>query len=872
MTNYYIREFPKGDDNNDGLSPVSSSYGVGPWATIGKANITLQDGDTVYIGAGEYTSVESPPTQLGQHIWIESGSANWSADMVVHYIGDPTGVHTSDSGSVRISFALIKDAEVHITDIDLYEYYLTPPPTSVYYGSLYVHAEILSPNHTLAVLNKCKVAERSYILHANVDFVNCFLGYKAESKDTIIIINNFGADERVRLLMEYCTIFNATSSNFNVSVQATDEIEIYSVNNIFVNFNPFPVTSLHGIYYFVSTPAGQITYAGGRNHYEYYDGNFIYDQGTQIRRLSEWEYDGDSSEGWSYVIGFIQQPDGYRLNSESPCIDSAGTIVGIDEDIEGNVRPNGSAPDKGCYEWQDLPDSYSRTYYIRKPPNGNDGNSGLSKGAAWATIGKALSTIQNYDVVYIGAGTYAEDLVVPVSGSYVKFIGDLLGTYTNDSGSILIQSFYNSGCHHSWVENVHFYDEYIFSPVIRGGMVVRFTHGGEFRQLIVDKAIYMEGVYCTRLVNIVSHPNPYMGDPGYARYAIRAWNGSLSNWFYHNTFIHDSGSAQLVGACAYIGGPYNAVINNIFKKTGTLEWMFWKADHNYLSDDVFAYNFYQYSGSTKFYHDNTTTYNTFEAWQISGLQDVDGSAVGDPLFKEDGYHLTKDSPCIDVGIDEYGDFIINVFLDIDLHKRPIMLGFDIGADEFVPFSSEDFFDFMPPSRVRPIEIRRTPYREPQLKWTCTHYLSGVQYILSTCPRCLGKGYFYDVRFDAGGLIPQVWDETKLMQELEKITLTDFNPFHPEYGAKLKRRIGQVSRDELRAIVKRDLLAAVYNLIKYQKAEASKGTQNGYFSSRELIDRVEKVEITELSTTELAFAIYIITIHGKEVELTGKILV
>lgn len=189
-------------------------------------------------------------------------------------------------------------------------------------------------------------------------------------------------------------------------------------------------------------------------------------------------------------------------------------------------------------------------------------------------------------------------------------------------------------------------------------------------------------------------------------------------------------------------------------------------------------------------------------------------------------------------------------------------------------SSSDPFRFETSSRIianiNTIPSRQSLYREPQLKHNCNHNLSGVQYTLDTCSRCLGNDYYFDIKFDAGGLVPQVWDEVKLMQELEKITLTDSNPFHPEYGANLKQRIGQVNVEELKAIIQRDLLTTVYNLIKYQKAEASKSP--GYFSAYELIDRVDKIEITDLSATELIFAIYIITIHGKEVQLTGKILV
>jgi len=34
-----------------------------------------------------------------------------------------------------------------------------------------------------------------------------------------------------------------------------------------------------------------------------------------------------------------------------------------------------------------------------------------------------------------------------------------------------------------------------------------------------------------------------------------------------------------------------------------------------------------------------------------------------------------------------------------------------------------------------------------LKQTCDHVLSSGRYTLNTCPRCLGTGYYYDLKFN-----------------------------------------------------------------------------------------------------------------------------
>jgi hypothetical protein len=51
--------------------------------------------------------------------------------------------------------------------------------------------------------------------------------------------------------------------------------------------------------------------------------------------------------------------------------------------------------------------------------------------------------------------------------------------------------------------------------------------------------------------------------------------------------------------------------------------------------------------------------------------------TGDPAFAVDGYHLTAGSAALDKGID------VGVNVDIDADPRPMLAGYDLGADEFV---------------------------------------------------------------------------------------------------------------------------------------------------------------------------------------------
>lgn len=86
------------------------------------------------------------------------------------------------------------------------------------------------------------------------------------------------------------------------------------------------------------------------------------------------------------------------------------------------------------------------TYYVRK--TGSDTNNGTSPATAWATIAKALgsgSPVTGGDIVYIGAGVYAEAVTVAITPTTeVRVVGDVTGRYTGDGGEVRITR-YTSG-------------------------------------------------------------------------------------------------------------------------------------------------------------------------------------------------------------------------------------------------------------------------------------------------------------------------------------------------------------------------------------------------------------------------------------------
>ncbi|MNM81095.1 hypothetical protein D3C81_930830 [compost metagenome] len=73
---------------------------------------------------------------------------------------------------------------------------------------------------------------------------------------------------------------------------------------------------------------------------------------------------------------------------------------------------------------------------------------------------------------------------------------------------------------------------------------------------------------------------------------------------------------------------------------------------------------------------------------------------------------------------------------------------------------------------------------------CNHIINGEVLEESRCPRCYGKGYYFDIHFDEDGQTIISEKTLKLQQELLKITIEEKgeNIFHPQWGDETRRRL------------------------------------------------------------------------------------
>lgn len=67
-----------------------------------------------------------------------------------------------------------------------------------------------------------------------------------------------------------------------------------------------------------------------------------------------------------------------------------------------------------------------------------------------------------------------------------------------------------------------------------------------------------------------------------------------------------------------------------------------------------------------------------------------------------------------------------------------------------------------------------------------------------CPRCYGKGYYFDIFFDSDGKAVLASRSKKLFQECLKILIEDklSNKFHPDWGCDIEKRIGTKNRKDI----------------------------------------------------------------------------
>jgi len=195
-----------------------------------------------------------------------------------------------------------------------------------------------------------------------------------------------------------------------------------------------------------------------------------------------------------------------------------------------------------------------------------------------------------------------------------------------------------------------------------------------------------------------------------------------------------------------------------------------------------------------------------------------------------------------------------------------------------PATSPDYFSFGRISKdvsnfsLKTQDETKTVLYDVKLEHICDHNLPSGKFKLNTCPRCLGKGFYYDLKFSPLGDVFTVKEVEKLLQELVKITITSkgSNPFHADYGSYVVDSVGALQTEGFRETkLKQSIMDAVLRL-RYLQRE---GIERGYkFSLKELIDKIESIEFYEVegNPTQLNFKVKVTNVEGSIAILQGSV--
>lgn len=143
------------------------------------------------------------------------------------------------------------------------------------------------------------------------------------------------------------TIIQAANARYCVNIPASDGVA-----------NPTGNIVKNNILYHPDTRGSLTTYSttasGFQSDYNIVVNRFTANDGNTLLTLAQWQALGHDTH--SQIVApsalFVDQAaNNYHLKSGAPAINAGTTVSGVSEDLDGLARPQGSAPDIGCYEF-----------------------------------------------------------------------------------------------------------------------------------------------------------------------------------------------------------------------------------------------------------------------------------------------------------------------------------------------------------------------------------------------------------------------------------------------------------------------------------------------------------------------------------------
>ena len=361
-------------------------------------------------------------------------------------------------------------------------------------------------------------------------------------------------------------------------------------------------------------------------------------------------------------------------------------------------------------------------YYVRS--GGNDINDGMSPASAWRTVSRAADQVTAGDTVFVGGGTYSEEIrpaasCLGTADDPIRFVADSDGSRTGDTGGVVLTASSGMVIHLDGVRHDHL--QFIGFQIVGAtshAVYCQNSTGILFEQCEVQSAGGNGIRFDTHEVTIRNCS--FHDNGGAGIYLLLGATATIektrvyANHLYAGLLLQSENTSATVSRCKIYDntGPGVSISGNAITLTNCLiaanstdgiegQWqsatnmtarnctivangrygVFANGGAYTLTNSIVANNV---SNGIRASGAITHTHNVLfgnGGSNFSGTSQHSTEIVADPLFDgDDDYHISFLSPAVDAGIDMPG----TVDDDLDGMPRPYLGGWDIGCFESAP--------------------------------------------------------------------------------------------------------------------------------------------------------------------------------------------
>lgn len=153
---------------------------------------------------------------------------------------------------------------------------------------------------------------------------------------------------------------------------------------------------------------------------------------------------------------------------------------------------------------------------------------------------------------------------------------------------------------------------------------------------------------------------------------------------------------------------------------------------------------------------------------------------------------------------------------------------------------------------------------------CTHVIDGEIYEEQRCKKCYGRGFYFDIHFDAIGASSTATSTAKLQQELIKIIMEDkgSNKFHQKWGCEVANRmIGKKNDPNAKVRIEMLVRESVTHLMNVQR-ENQLLFEN--MNEDEIIESIISVNVVKSGSTSYDVHVVVQSVTGELIPMSVEL--